>query len=103
MVDAHGVEHEATGKGNGQIEALFSAIDSVTGIENTLERFSVDAVSPGEDAQGSVTVRISVGGNVFSGRGVATDIIEASVHAYVVALNRAAVAATTPERAKGAV
>lgn len=103
MVDVNGREREATGKGNGQIEALFSAIDSVTEIENRLEKYSVDAVSPGEDAQGSVTVRISVDGNVFTGRGVATDIIEASVHAYVKALNRAAVAATAPERAKGAV
>jgi 2-isopropylmalate synthase len=103
IVDVNGKEREATGKGNGQIEALFSAIDSVTGIVNTLEQFSIDAITPGEDAQGSVTVRVSVGGTVFTGRGVATDIIEASVNAYVLALNRAAAAAIAPERAKGAV
>jgi 2-isopropylmalate synthase len=50
-----------------------------------------------------VTVRVSVDGTVFTGRGVATDIIEASVNAYVLALNRAAAAAIAPERAKGAV
>lgn len=103
IVDVEGHEREATGKGNGQINALFSAIDSVTGIDSNLEQFSIGAVTPGEDAQGTVTIRVSVDGSVFTGRGVATDIIEASVNAYVMALNRAAVAAKAPERAKGAV
>ena len=103
MVDVNGREREATGQGNGQIDALYSAIDSVTGMDATLEQFSIDAITPGDDAQGSVTVRVSVGDEVYTGRGVATDIIEASVKAYVMALNRAATAATGPERAKGAV
>jgi 2-isopropylmalate synthase len=98
-----GKEREATAKGNGQISALFSAIDSVSDLEPTLEQFSIDAITPGEDAQGSVTVGVAVGGTVYIGRGVSTDIVQASVNAYIMALNRAAAAATAPERAKGAV
>jgi 2-isopropylmalate synthase len=103
MLDVKGKEREATAKGNGQISALFSAIDSVSDLEPTLEQFSIDAITPGEDAQGSVTVRVAVGGTVYIGRGVSTDIVQASVNAYIMALNRAAAAATAPERAKGAV
>jgi 2-isopropylmalate synthase len=93
-----GREVEATGAGNGQVAALFGAIDAVTRQHPRLVRYHIDAVTPGEDAQGSVSVTIAVGERQFNGRGVATDIVEASIRAYLVALNRAAVAAKAPAR-----
>jgi 2-isopropylmalate synthase len=91
MISVDGVEGEATGRGNGQVDALYSAIDNVVKIGNTLEHFHIDAITPGEDAQGGVTVRIVAGEGVYTGRGVSTDIVAASAQAYIMALNRAAV------------
>jgi 2-isopropylmalate synthase len=86
-------EREGTAGGNGQIDALFGAIDRLIGRECELDAFHVDAVTPGEDAQGTVSVRVKFGDQVYNGRGVATDIVEASVRAYLMAVNRAAAAA----------
>jgi len=90
-INVAGAEREATATGNGQIDALFSAIDRLIGNGCTLESFHIDAVTPGEDAQGEVSVHIRCGEHVYNGRGVATDIVEASVRAYLMGLNRAAV------------
>ncbi|GBD17147.1 2-isopropylmalate synthase [bacterium HR26] len=86
----NGVEREASASGNGQIDALFKAIDRLVGRHCELASFHVDAVTPGEDAQGEVSVHLRCGDHVYNGRGVATDVIEASVRAYLMALNRAA-------------
>ncbi len=91
-ISAGGVEREASATGNGQVNALFTAIDQLVERSCTLESFHIDAVTPGEDAQGEVSVRVKCGGQVYNGRGVATDIVESSVRAYLMAINRAAVA-----------
>jgi 2-isopropylmalate synthase len=93
MVRVEGIEREASANGNGQIDALFKAIDKLVPGGCTLESFHIDAVTPGEDAQGEVTVRVRCGEHVYNGRGVATDIVEASVRAYMKALNRGTVVA----------
>jgi 2-isopropylmalate synthase len=103
IIAVEGIEREATGRGNGQIAALYQAIDAVVDIENELTEYRIDAVTPGEDAQGAVVVRIKVDGQVYSGHGVATDIVESSVRAYLTALNRAAVAVRAPLKVEGAV
>ncbi|HET8627524.1 MAG TPA: 2-isopropylmalate synthase, partial [Thermomicrobiales bacterium] len=102
MMDVEGRECEATGSGNGQVDALFAAIDSLARISCTLTAYHIEAVTPGGDAQGAVTVKIAVGDEEYAGRGVATDIVEASIRAYLVALNRAAVAAKAPARQRAA-
>ncbi|MEX2314238.1 MAG: alpha-isopropylmalate synthase regulatory domain-containing protein, partial [Thermomicrobiales bacterium] len=71
--------------------------------ENELVEYRIDAVTPGEDAQGAVVVRIRVDGLIYAGHGVATDIVESSVRAYLTALNRAAVAVRSPLKAEAAV
>lgn len=88
-----GQEYEASGSGNGQVDALFTAINALARIPNTLTSYQIEAVTPGGDAQGSVNVTITVDDRPYEGRGVATDVVEASVRAYLVALNRAALAA----------
>jgi 2-isopropylmalate synthase len=92
-INVGGVEREASAGGNGQIDALFKAIDKLVPGTCELESFHIDAVTPGVDAQGEVTVRLRCGEQSYSGRGVATDIVEASTRAYVMALNRSAIRA----------
>ena len=59
-----------------------------TGIEATLEYYQVEAVTPGEDAQGQVHVRIRSESQIFTGHGLATDVVEASARAYLDALSK---------------
>jgi 2-isopropylmalate synthase len=78
--------------GDGPVDAAFKAIDRITGIRCKLDDYSLHSVSTGKDAMGEVAVRIipleSKKASPVNGRGVSTDIIEASVKAYVNALNR---------------
>lgn len=78
------------GAGNGPVNALFAAIDAAVGIENELTLYQVEAVTPGEDAQGQVHVRLRAKGQLYSGHGLATDIVEASARAYLSALSKVA-------------
>lgn len=74
--------------GDGPIDACYRAIDRVTQIETHLVNYSLGAVTGGKDALGEVTVQIRDNGHVFAGRGTSTDVIEASVRAYLQAINR---------------
>lgn len=75
--------------GDGPVDAAFKAIDKVLGTQGNLTHYSLQALDGGEDAQGEVTVTVKFGENVVAGRGVSTDIIEASVRGYLQAVNRA--------------
>ena len=75
--------------GDGPVDAAFNAIERAVGSTFKLEDYSLKAVTEGKDALGEVTVRVSKNDSLFLGRGVSTDIIEASVKAYVNAINRA--------------
>ncbi len=75
-------------EGNGPVDALLKAIDIATGITSELEYYHVEAVTPGEDAQGRVHIRIRIEDQIFTGHGLATDIVEASARAYLAALSR---------------
>lgn len=91
VLDVAGRECEASGIGNGQIDALFMAIRALARLDCELLEYHIDAVTPGSDAQGAVRVTLRAGEERYSGRGVATDVVEASIRAYLAALNRAAV------------
>ena len=73
---------------NGPIDALFSAINKALGIEAKLLEYRVSSVGSGRDALGEVLVRVEVDGRTSVGRGLSTDIIEASAQAYLNALTR---------------
>jgi 2-isopropylmalate synthase len=75
--------------GDGPIAALTKAIDRITGISAKLLDYQVHSVTDGEEAQGEVDVKIEIDGVTIHGRGVSTDIIEASAKAYLNALCRA--------------
>ncbi len=73
---------------DGPIDAAFSAIDRISKLNIELQRYQVKAATEGRDALGEVTVRVQHEGQSATGRGISTDIIEASVLAYIAALNR---------------
>jgi 2-isopropylmalate synthase len=75
-------------EGNGPVNAILEAIDAATGVESILEYYNVEAVTPGEDAQGQVHIRIRVKDQIYTGHGLATDVVEASARAYISALSR---------------
>lgn len=74
--------------GTGPVDAVYEAINRLTGVRNKLTEFSVNSVTEGIDAMGEVLIRIESDGVTYTGRGAATDIIVASAKAYMNALNR---------------
>jgi len=73
--------------GDGPVDAFFSAINAATGHDARLKEFHVSAVTGGRDALGEVTVLLELDGQVSSGVGVSTDILEASGKAYLRAIS----------------
>jgi len=79
--------------GDGMIDAACGAIQRATGVEARLESFTVSSVTGGIDALGDVTIVLATGGREgpvrrATGRGVSTDVVEASARAYLSAANR---------------
>ncbi|GIP55995.1 2-isopropylmalate synthase [Paenibacillus vini] len=74
--------------GNGSVDAVYQALSKVIGIQAELDEYSIHSVTQGTDAQGEVHVVLRQGEVTVSGRGVSTDIIEASAKAYIEAINR---------------
>ncbi len=75
--------------GDGPVDAIFKAVERVTGVAPNLREFVVRSVSQGKDAQGEVTLELEVQSDdrSFRGRAASTDIIEASAQAYINAVN----------------
>jgi 2-isopropylmalate synthase len=76
------------GHGDGPVDAVFKTVAKITGTRSRLVKYSVNSITGGTDAQGEVTVRLEEDGKVVVGQGAHTDIIMASVLAYINALNR---------------
>ena len=74
--------------GDGPIDAAFLAIESITGRHYELDDFQIQAVTEGREAMGQTIVRLRSNGKLYSGRGISTDIVCASIHAYLSALNK---------------
>lgn len=75
-------------EGNGAIDSSFRAVNKILGQELKLIDFSIHAITGGEDALGEAVVKLSDGNNMVTGRGLSTDIIEASIFAYIDAANK---------------
>ncbi|MCC5878149.1 MAG: 2-isopropylmalate synthase [Candidatus Sumerlaeia bacterium] len=77
--------------GDGPVDAVFAAIDRITANPLKVLEYQIEAVTEGQDAMGRVTLTVTradcPGKNRVKGRGVATDIIQASAKAYIAALN----------------
>ncbi len=79
---------QAAACGDGPVDAAYEAIREATGLSPKLESYSIRAVTGGKEALGEAIVKISDNGRVYIGRGISTDIIEASAKAYIDAINR---------------
>jgi 2-isopropylmalate synthase len=80
-------EHRVQAEGSGPVDATFKAIESLVDSGCKLQLYSVNNITSGTDSQGEVTVRLERGGRIVNGLGADTDIIVASVKAYIAALN----------------
>jgi len=80
-------DYEDVSTGDGPVDAAFNAIERITGTACTLEGYIIHAVTEGKDAQGEVSVRVSRNDKIYKGRGVSTDVIGASIKAYLFAVN----------------
>lgn len=78
----------AASSGDGPVDACFKAIDKITGIKGELQDYRIEAVTKGKDALGEVGLKLKAKGRVVTARGSSTDIVEASVRAYLNALNK---------------
>ena len=75
--------------GKGTMDAVFNTINEITGIHANLEDFQVRSVTQDQDALADVQIKLTVDGRVYYGKAISTDTIEASVRAWLKALNRA--------------
>lgn len=75
--------------GDGPVDAIYEAIQRITGMKLLLTDYAIRAVTSGKDAQGEVTVEVEHEGRKFRARGLSTDVVEASARAYLAAVNRA--------------
>src|SRR5204863_3539809 len=90
--------HRESVIGDGPIDAVFKAIERITGIDVELRHYTVRSVTVGEDAQGEAHVEVTHHGKVFNARAVSTDIIEASALAFLQVINRIALRQAAGER-----
>ena len=75
--------------GEGPVDAAFNAIGRIAGAEDIeLTNYEIRAITEGTDALGEAIVKIKAGASLFTGRGVSTDIIKASIKAYLNAINK---------------
>jgi 2-isopropylmalate synthase len=92
-----GRKREDAAVGDGPVDAVFKAIERICGMRVKLKDFQICNMTPGEDAQGEVTLEVEHEGRVFRGRGVNTDIVVASAHAFLEVMNRAAAVRVRPQ------
>ncbi len=74
--------------GDGPIDAAFLAIEQITGHHFELDDFQIQSVTEGREAMGSSIVKLRNNSKPYSGKGISTDIIGASINAYINALNK---------------
>jgi len=86
-LQVNGNDVVATAQGSGPVDAAYKAIESVVNSGADLLLYSVNAITQGTDSQGEVTVRLERDGQIVNGVGSDTDIVAASVKAYMHALN----------------
>jgi len=80
--------YKKTSTGDGPVDACYKAIDAITKIKGELLEYSIQSVTHGKDALGEVTVKVKIGDKSVIAHGASTDIIVASAHAYINAINK---------------
>ena len=90
-LEKDGEKKQDVALGDGPIDAAYNAIDSIIQPSaHSFDIFNIHSISEGKDTLGDVTVKVNAYDRTFTGRGLSTDIMEASINAYLKALNRMA-------------
>lgn len=79
---------EKVSGGEGPIDAAFKAIEKIVGFKIDLDDYQLKSITEGEDALGDAFVKLTTDKGKFTGRGLSTDVIEASINAYINAVNK---------------
>ncbi len=88
VLEKHGERLQGICMGDGPIDAAFLALEQITGTHFELDDFQIQAVTEGKEAMGSALVKLRADGRLFAGNGISTDIIGASIRAYISAVNK---------------
>ena len=88
--------------GDGPVDAAYRAIDRITGLPGRLAEYSIRAVTSGKDALGEANIKVRFEDVEIAARAASTDVIEASVRAYLVAVNKMLAARTVKKGRKKA-
>ena len=89
--------YEEAATGDGPVDAAFRALERISQVPVSLESYEIRSVGAGKDALGEVSIRVcSDDGRQVHGRGLSTDVVEASVLAYVDVLNKMAAGVARP-------
>lgn len=88
-LEKEGVILEEVAIGDGPVDAAFKAVDKIVNApDHTLDDYSIQSVTEGNDALGEATVRIKCNDTIVTGRGLSTDVLEASIIAYINGINK---------------
>ena len=88
VLDKKGETMQGICMGDGPIDAAFVALEQIMGCHFELDDFQIQAVTEGKEAMGSALVKLRAEGKLYSGTGISTDIIGASIRAYLNAVNK---------------
>ena len=87
-LDISGQKFEEASTGNGPVDAAIKALKKIIQKQMTLKEFTIQAISKGSDDVGKVHMQVEYDGNVYYGFGANTDIVTASVEAYIDCINK---------------
>ena len=87
-LDISGQKFEAASTGNGPVDAAVKALKKIIMKQMTIKEFTIQAISKGSDDMGKVHMQVEYNGNVYYGFGANTDIVTASVEAYIDCINK---------------
>ena len=87
-IDISGQKFEEASTGNGPVDAAIRALKKIIQKQMTLKEFTIQAISKGSDDIGKVHMQVEYDGNVYYGFGANTDIVTASVEAYIDCINK---------------
>ena len=88
VLDKKGEQLHGICMGDGPIDAAFKALEQIMGCHFELDDFQIQAVTEGKEAMGSALVKLRADGKLYAGTGISTDIMGASIRAYLSAVNK---------------
>ncbi|KAA6331549.1 2-isopropylmalate synthase [termite gut metagenome] len=87
-LNVSGEKFEAAATGNGPVDAAIKALKQIIKRQMTLKEFTIQAISKGSDDVGKVHMQVEYNNQIYYGFGANTDIVAASVEAYIDCINK---------------